>query len=238
MGSLRAYLRQHHVGLIAILLILSGGTAYAVTAPKNSVVSSSIKNGAVKTTDIKDGTIRGKDIADGTITASDLAGNATTETRLYEYGSGGDPVVWEDPTIGKVTMTLSCSPGFSVNSFASLQVSPGRVGVYGVEDINRSGETATLVGAATVSRDTPAQPVGGAGFGGGEFGFGQLVFHYDTPTKDVFIDIRISLCSARGSITITHKGPDTTPPPRSAPGQKKNSCVATGAAYCGKQRPV
>jgi hypothetical protein len=233
MGSLRAYLRQHHVGLIAILLILSGGTAYAVTAPKNSVVSSSIRTGAVKTTDIKDETIRGADIRDGTVTASDLAGNAVDEVQMYYYNAGDDPVVWSDPNIGTVTMSLSCST-FSVNSFASLAVSPGRVGVYGVEDVNRGGETATLVGAATVSRDSVAQPVGGAGFGGGEFGFGQLMFFYETPTKDVVIDIRISLCSARGSIQITHKSPDTTPPPRQARGQQ-DSCVATGDAYCGRR---
>ena len=235
MNRFGSYLRQHHVGLIAIALIVSGGTAYAVTAPKDSVVSSSIKNGAVKTKDIKDGAVIGADIKDGTVTASDLAGNATDEVLLYDYSAGGDPVVWTDPNIGTVSLTLNCST-FTVNSFASLSVSPGKVGVYGVEDVNRgAGDTSTLVGAATVSRDSPAQPVGGAGFGGGEFGFGQLMFFYETPTKDVVIDIRISLCSARGSITITHKGPDTTPPTKPVPLQKKGSCVSTGAAYCGKR---
>lgn len=240
MTSLRAYLRQHHVGLLAILLILSGGTAYAVTAPKNSVASSSIKNGAVKSADIRDGSIRGADIKDGTVSASDLAGNAADEVELYYFTAGSaDTTVWEDPNIGRATLSLgTCSSPQTINTFASLTVSPGRVGVYGVEDIN-AGEppdTPPLVGAATVSRDTPAQPVGGAGFGGTGFGFGQIVYFYETPTKDVFIDIRVALCSARGSITITHKGPDSTPPTRSSQGGKKGGCVATGAGYCGPRR--
>lgn len=230
---LRAYVRQHHVGLIALMLVLTGGTAYAVTAPKNSVVSSSIRNGAVKGVDIKDKTITGDDIKDGTITASDLAGNAVTETRVYNYSFGDNNVVWQDPNIGKVTMSIACTSPNTLNSFASLNVSPGKAGVYGMEDNNQSGETGILVGAATVSRDSPGQPVGGAGFGGSGFGFGQLVFFYETPTKDIYIDIRVSICAARGSITITHKSPDTTPPPRPAPGEKRNGCVSTGAAYCG-----
>src|SRR4051812_36696898 len=191
MSRVRDYVRQHHVGLIALVLVVSGGTAYAVTAPKNSVVSSSIRNGAVRTTDIKDDTIRGTDLKDGTVTASDLDTNATPETRLYYYNAGDDPVVWEDPAIGKVTLTLTCSSTPTINAFGSLTVSPGKVGVYGLEDINAGGEapgSPPLVGAATVSRDAPAQPVGGAGFGGTGFGFGQMVFFYQTPTKDVYID--------------------------------------------------
>jgi hypothetical protein len=138
-----------------------------------------------------------------------------------------------------VTLSISpCSSNPSISTFASLKVSPGKVGVYGLEDINAGGEppgSPPLVGAATVSRDSPAQPVGGAGFGGGGFGFGQIVFFYQTLTKDVFIDIQVSLCSARGSISIDHKGPDTTPPSKVRSRAKSARCVATGAGYCGKQ---
>ena len=49
MTSFRSYLRRHHVGLLALLLILSGGVSYAAGArPKNSVKSAQIKNNAVK----------------------------------------------------------------------------------------------------------------------------------------------------------------------------------------------
>ncbi len=46
-------MRRHHIGLLALFVAL-GGTAYAVQkAPKDSVVSKSIKDGQVKPQDVK-----------------------------------------------------------------------------------------------------------------------------------------------------------------------------------------
>jgi hypothetical protein len=238
MSSPRAYVRQHHVGLLAILLIISGGTAYAVTAPKNSVVSTSIKNGAVKTSDIKDGTIRGIDIKAGSVEADDIAGNATDDFNLIlmSLPAGGGPVtVWEDPNIGKVT--VSCDADFKgINVFGSLTVSPGSVGVQGLELYGEdAADTSRLLGAATVSRDSPAQPVGGAGYGGGGLSMAHIKAHYVTPTKRVLISFDFLLCTLRGGIYVDHITEDSTPPLPPVPGQKKNSCVATGAGYCGKK---
>ena len=53
MRSLASYVRRHHIGLLALFVAL-GGTAYAVQqAPKDSVVSKSIKDGQVKPRDVK-----------------------------------------------------------------------------------------------------------------------------------------------------------------------------------------
>jgi hypothetical protein len=53
MRSIAGYVRRHHIGLLALFVAL-GGTAYAVQkAPKDSVVSKSIKNGQVKPQDVK-----------------------------------------------------------------------------------------------------------------------------------------------------------------------------------------
>lgn len=246
MSRFRSYVRQHHVGLIAILLILTGGTAYAVTAPKNSVASSSIKNGAVTTKDVKDSTLRGSDVKDGDVTASDLAPNTADTVEVVNYGSGDSNILWQDPNVGTVSFSITCTSPFTINSFASLSVSPGKVGVYGVETHNAGGEpagAAPLVGAATVSRDSPAQPVGGAGFGGTGFGMGRLVFFYETPTKNVHIQLDIITCSARGTVSTHFKGPDSTPPLDATPNDKQSgrrapqACETTGAAYCaGKAR--
>lgn len=240
MGSLRAYLRQHHVGLLAILLIISGGTAYAVTAPKDSVVSSSIKNGAVKTSDIKDGTIRGTDIRSGTIEAEDLAGDATADFNLLfqSLPAGGPAVtVWEDPNIGKVT--IGCTADFhGINAFASLSVSPGSAGMQGFELYGDTpSDTAKLIGAATVTRTSTGQPVGGVGFGGSGATLINLKIHYVTPSKRVLIDVDFMLCTLRGGIYVDHLVEDSTPPMPPTP-SRKNSCVSDGDAYCGKQRPV
>lgn len=53
MRSIAGYVRRHHIGLLALFVAL-GGTAYAVQiAPRNSVVSKSIKDGQVKPQDVK-----------------------------------------------------------------------------------------------------------------------------------------------------------------------------------------
>lgn len=52
-GKLFNYVRRHHVGLAALFVAL-GGTAFAVShAPRDSVVSKSIKDGQVKPQDVK-----------------------------------------------------------------------------------------------------------------------------------------------------------------------------------------
>jgi hypothetical protein len=61
------------VALLALAVAL-GGAAYAVTqAPKNSVVTKSIKNNAVTGAKIKDGNVTGADLANGSVTGADLA---------------------------------------------------------------------------------------------------------------------------------------------------------------------
>lgn len=48
------YLARHHIGLLALFVAL-GGTAYAATtAPRDSVVSKSIRKNAVRSSDVKD----------------------------------------------------------------------------------------------------------------------------------------------------------------------------------------
>lgn len=262
MRRLSGFFRQHLIALIALTLVLGGGTAFAagskVKLPKNSVASKQVKNnslkgkdlkdqsvtgadlqdGSVSGTDLQDGSITGTDLQDGSVGASDLASDAADEVRVFYYSGGGTQTVFEEPGLMKATFSLSCSPDFSLNSFATLSVSPGRVGVYGVEDVNQGSEpagTSPLVGAAAVARLNEAGlPVGGAGFGGSKFGFGQLVMFFQTPKLDVYINLKVSLCTASGTITIDHK-PQGSTIARPAPGPQQPVCQATGAAYCTRE---
>jgi hypothetical protein len=255
MTSVRAYLRQHHVGLIAIALIISGGTAYAVTAPKNSVTSQSIKNGQVKSSDLRNNSAKGKDVKDGSLTGTDvqdgslqgadigsqtitdlnLDPDAVDEVHSYYYASGvSDNVVWSDPAVGTITFSVSCNPDYTVNSFVSAVQSPARAGVYGLELHTAPGEAAgaaPLIGAATVSRlNDVGQPVGGAGFGGGPFGFGDLVLFVQSARVDVYVDLKISYCGARGTILVDHKPAGSVIEARPGTRSKKPVCVTSGAA--------
>lgn len=68
-----AYIRNHHLGLIAIVIALTG-TAYAAQqAPKNSVVSKSIKKGAVTKAKLAPNSVDGSKVADGSLTGADIA---------------------------------------------------------------------------------------------------------------------------------------------------------------------
>jgi hypothetical protein len=66
-NPIQGWIRRHYVGLLALFVAL-GGTAFAAaTAPKNSVVSKSIKRGAVKTGDLKNNGVKGIDVDESTL---------------------------------------------------------------------------------------------------------------------------------------------------------------------------
>lgn len=81
-GRVGAYLRQNALGLIAIFLALTAG-AYAVQkAPKNSVVSKSIKNGQVRNQDLGAGAVTGDKIAPDAVSADRLGFDPATQGEL------------------------------------------------------------------------------------------------------------------------------------------------------------
>ena len=92
----RRFIRSNVVGFVALFVALGGVAWAAHTAPKNSVVSKSIKNGQVKKADlapnsvtgtaVKDGSLGGADLAAGSLGTSDIAGNAITGA-LVQDGS-------------------------------------------------------------------------------------------------------------------------------------------------------
>ncbi|MBJ7357363.1 hypothetical protein [Nocardioides sp.] len=74
------------VALLAVSLA-SGGAGYAVAKlPANSVVSSTIKNGAVKTVDLRDGAVTSAKVADGSLTGADLGDGALSGAQIQDGG--------------------------------------------------------------------------------------------------------------------------------------------------------
>jgi len=55
-GKLLAHLRQQWIGVIALLLVLTGGTAYALDG-SNTVFTYDLVNGDVKVADIGEGAV-------------------------------------------------------------------------------------------------------------------------------------------------------------------------------------
>jgi hypothetical protein len=150
---LATLVRTQLLGLIALLIVLTGGTALAAdsakTAAKNTVTSKSIKNGQVKTADlapaavtgdklgldsvasaqVKNGTLTGDDVNESTLgivpNASSLGGVAAAS---YLRGT----VVQKESTVaagtdlgdGTFAQILSCDPGDILLSGGPANVSP------------------------------------------------------------------------------------------------------------------
>ncbi len=64
------------------LFIALGGVGYAATASKNSVTSSSIKNGQVKSVDIANNSVTSSKIRNSGVSNSDLASSAVSSSKL------------------------------------------------------------------------------------------------------------------------------------------------------------
>jgi hypothetical protein len=77
MARIRSHLTYANVMATIAVFIALGGGAYAVsTAPKNSVVSKSIKNGQVKKPDLADNSVTSNKVADGSLIGADIAHGA------------------------------------------------------------------------------------------------------------------------------------------------------------------
>lgn len=91
--------KTQFLGLVALLLVLTGGAAYAAVAAKNSVVSRSIKDGQVKTVDLQDSAVSGRKIAgasvggrhlvDGSVTSADVADGSLTGADVADGSISG-----------------------------------------------------------------------------------------------------------------------------------------------------
>ncbi len=84
MNGLITYVRRHHVGLLALVIVCATSTAYAAGLAKNSVKSRQIKNGSVRSVDVADGGLTGIDIADGGLLGADLAGGSVGTGQLAD----------------------------------------------------------------------------------------------------------------------------------------------------------
>lgn len=120
MAKLFAHLRQQWLGALALLLLLTGGTAYALDG-SNTVFTDDIVNGDVRTADlanagvtrakIADGAVDSAKIADGSVADADFAGASFVHAqtvRLHDNpgGAADSATLFR---IGRVSQSAFCS---------------------------------------------------------------------------------------------------------------------------------
>ena len=72
LARIHRHVRRNIYGVVAIFFALSAGAYAVTTAPENSVVTKSIKNGAVTTKKLKNGAVNGAKVADRSLTRADI----------------------------------------------------------------------------------------------------------------------------------------------------------------------
>jgi hypothetical protein len=91
-STISDHLRGNIVGYIALFLVLTGGTAYALDG-SNTVFSDDIVDGQVQTADLGRGAVTSPKIHDGQVQHADLAANAVAGDVVQDGSlAGADPL--------------------------------------------------------------------------------------------------------------------------------------------------
>jgi hypothetical protein len=131
-----SYLRQQHLALLALVLITGGGTAVAVSIPRDSVTSQTVRNNTLKSSDLKDGqAVNGVDVVDNSLGGADLA--ELTGADIAEL-TGADIA---EATLGQVPSALKTVIGGS--------------GSYQGSDLGCDPESSAYVVCTTTSLTLP-----------------------------------------------------------------------------------
>jgi hypothetical protein len=168
------------IATVALFMALGGVSYAAATAAKNSVVSSSIKNGQVKTADlannavtspkIKDGQVKTADLAAGAVTASKLAPALTTDLNDAATLGGQTAAALQTSALqGKqsgiltltgteqtaATVALSAAGTYVVTVTAKAEASNASETTANIDVILRAGGTAIITDQAIFRTDVP-----------------------------------------------------------------------------------
>jgi len=125
-GSLASYVRQHHVGVLALFIALSG-TAYAATLPKNSVGTAQLKKNAVTSPKVKNRSLLAADFKSGQLPA----GPRGPQGAQGAQGAPGAPgaagatnvTVRLGPEVAGLS-TASCNPGERATGGGGIATGP------------------------------------------------------------------------------------------------------------------
>jgi hypothetical protein len=128
MATGQGFLKGQGLGLVALLLVLTTGAAYAVAA-KNSVVSSSIKNGQVKTKDLADGAVVSAKLGKGAVTGAEVVDGSLTGADVADGSLTGDDIA--DGTVGSAHVSGLTGADVAADSLGGADIDESSLGTVG-----------------------------------------------------------------------------------------------------------
>ena len=171
-GSLASYLRQHHVGVLALFIALSG-TAYAATLPRNSVGPAQLKKNAVTSAKINKNAVTGPKVKADSLTGLDIrestlgkVPSAATADRAGTADRAATAGVASSLEKGDLNQATSTNPTDTVSTL-SATCDPGMKGISAGVQV-QNPDTQFVIDLYPTALDTWTARVGNSG-GGGTF---------------------------------------------------------------------
>lgn len=113
MSSVRSFIRQQGIALLALVLALTGGVAYAA----NTIFSEDIVNGEVKAVDLANNAVRSAKIANGQVATVDLADDAVGAAKIQDSSISSAKI--QDSSITSADVAFH---GLSANNLPDYQL--------------------------------------------------------------------------------------------------------------------
>ena len=174
-GKLGSYVRDHHLALLCLCLVIGGGTAWAAGLAPDSVKSKHIKDGQVKTADLADGAIDSTKIADDGIVAAKIDGLESLQAKSSAFDDpslNGLPLS-EIYGFGDFTVRFLCNENPEGTFTAEVEISgPSSMSVdsngENSDNATGTGSSATLLAVGPTANPNVRNGSFGAIANGGE----------------------------------------------------------------------
>jgi hypothetical protein len=165
MKIVRRITSAHVLAAVALFVALGGGAYAALKLPKNSVKSTTIKNGQVKAADLAKKSVTSAKIKDGQVKTGDLANNSVNGAKIADGQVGGADIA--DGQVGTADLADGAVNGAKIadGSVGGADLTPDEpfhiVGAPGEPAFGNGGEGDCLwsnVASASLSPPNPLNP--------------------------------------------------------------------------------